>query len=55
MPEGSSRPTTMAFDGHTPLQKGHIPTKVQGGYIPKSMGANPTPPSGGSAIKRGNP
>jgi hypothetical protein len=31
-------------------QDGHIPSKVQGGYIPTAS-ASPPPPKGGSAVK----
>jgi hypothetical protein len=32
------------------LKDGHIPAKVQGGYIPTAS-ASPPPPKGGSAVK----
>ena len=37
-------------EGHVPLQKGWKPA-VQGGYVPTTSQAAPTPPTGGSAVK----
>ncbi len=38
-------------EGYVPLSKGHIPSKVQGGYIPTVSAVPPAPPKGGSAVK----
>jgi hypothetical protein len=38
-------------DGYTVSQKGHTPTKVQGGYVPTASGVTAKPPSGGSGAK----
>ncbi len=37
-------------DGYVPMQKGHQPARVQGGYIPPT-GTIASPPTGGSAVK----
>lgn len=37
-------------EGHVPMQKGHQPSRVQGGYIPPT-GNIASPPTGGSAVK----
>jgi hypothetical protein len=50
MPDQTRR-ETMAMDGYILSKRGYVPEKVQGGYKPKAS-AQPSPPSGGSAIKQ---
>ncbi|MBV9931520.1 MAG: hypothetical protein JO013_11320 [Alphaproteobacteria bacterium] len=38
-------------EGWTPMEKGHLPKKVQGGYVPTASRGAVNPPSGGSAVK----
>ena len=41
-------------DGYVPVQKGWK-SAVQGGYVPTTSQAAPTPPTGGSAVKPAKP